>query len=160
MEMKSGAREHFTKGVELYVNRQYDDALDELKKALATEPGNTVINIYISKANAQLKKASGASNLTDEQAEKVKKLYLAGLKQYMSGDLKGAPAPWKEATAINPGDIKVLKQIEKAQAELTELQKSGIRYRQGFPVKQKNINKTGDIRWKNEKNIHNGYAGG
>ncbi len=59
--MKSGAREHFTKGVELYVNRQYDDALDELKKALATEPGNTVINIYISKANAQLKKASGAS---------------------------------------------------------------------------------------------------
>jgi tetratricopeptide (TPR) repeat protein len=127
LEMKSGARDLFTKGVESYVNKQYDDAMDFFNRALSIEPGNKIIRTYINKTSAQMRKAGGGRTLTDEQAQQVKKLYYAGLKMYTAGDLKGAVKSWKDAIEINPDDIKLLKSIDKAQAELTELQKRGIK---------------------------------
>ncbi len=127
LDMKDSAREVFTKGIESFVAKQYDDAIDFFERAQKMEPGNKVIKTYIDKAKAQMKRASGGRALTDEQADKVKKLYYAGLKMYTAGDLKGALRSWKEAIEINPDDIKVMKSIEKAQAEQAELQKRGIK---------------------------------
>ena len=127
LEMKSGARELFTRGVELYAKKLYGDAYDVFNKALSIEPDNKVIKSYMSKTSARLRKSGGGRTLTDEQAQQVKKLYFAGLKMYTAGDLKSALRAWKEAIAINPDDIKLQKSIEKAQAEQTELQKRGIK---------------------------------
>lgn len=127
MEMKSGARAMFAKGVEAYVNKDYDGAMDFFSKALAIEPDNTVIRTYITKTRGQMRRAGGGRLLTDDQAQQVKKLYYYGLKLYTAGDLKGAEKAWKEALEVNPDDIKVLKSIERAQDELSELQKRGIK---------------------------------
>jgi tetratricopeptide (TPR) repeat protein len=127
LEMKSGARELFAKGVELYANKQYDEASDVFNKALAIEPDNKVIKTYVSKTSARMRKSGGGRTMTDEQAQQVKKLYFAGLKMYTAGDLRSALRAWKEAIAINPDDIKLQKSIEKAQAEQAELQKRGIK---------------------------------
>ncbi len=127
IKLTGDLKEYFSKGVELYVNRKYEDALEVFNKALKIAPDNAMIKTYINKTKAQIAKVSGGKKITPEQAEKVKKLYYSGLKSYTDGDLERAIAVWKEAIAINPEDIKILKSIEKAQAELTELKKRGIK---------------------------------
>ena len=127
IKLTGDLKEYFSKGVELYVNRKYDDAYEIFSKALKLAPDNAMIKTYLNKTKAQLAKVSGSKKLTAEQTDKVKKLYYAGLKSYTDGDLDKAISIWKEALAINPEDIKILKSIEKAQAELTELKKRGIK---------------------------------
>lgn len=127
IKLTGDLKEYFSKGVELYVNRKYEDALEIFKKALKLAPDNAMINSYLNKTKAQIAKVSGGGKLTSQQSEKVKKLYYSGLKSYTDGDLEKAISIWKEAIAINPEDIKILKSIEKAQAELTELHKRGIK---------------------------------
>jgi tetratricopeptide (TPR) repeat protein len=127
MKMSGQAKQCFSQGVEYYVNRRYDDAVDIFTKALAADPGNDMIKQYMTKAKAQLSRASGGKKLSAGQAEEVKKLYFAGLKNYTAGDLKAALSSWKRALEINPEDIKILKSIEKAQAEQAELIKRGIK---------------------------------
>lgn len=127
IKLTGDVKEYFSKGVELYINRKYDDAMEIFTKALKIAPDNAMIKTYLNKTKAQIAKVSGGKKLTTEQAEKVKKLYYSGLKSYTDGDLDRAISIWKEAIAINPEDIKILKSIEKAQAELHELQKRGIK---------------------------------
>jgi tetratricopeptide (TPR) repeat protein len=127
MKMKSDAKEFFSKGVEFYVNKRYDDAIEMFNKAAAVEPGNAMIRAYLGKARAQASTASGGRPLTPAQADRVRKLYYTGLKSYTDGDLNAALASWKAALEINPEDIKIMKSIEKAQAEQAELAKRGIK---------------------------------
>jgi cytochrome c-type biogenesis protein CcmH/NrfG len=86
-----------------------------------------MIKAYLNKAKAQVATASGGKPLTPGQADRVRKLYYSGLKSYTAGELDAALASWKDALAINPEDIKILKSIEKAQAEQAELAKRGIK---------------------------------
>ncbi len=127
MKMKSDAKTFFSKGVEYYVNKRYDDAIEMFGKAINVEPGNTMIKAYLNKARAQASVVSGGKKLSPEQSDKVKKLYYSGLKSYTAGDLNAAVDSWKAALEINPEDIKILKSIEKAQAEQAELAKRGIK---------------------------------
>lgn len=127
IKLTGDLKEYFSKGIELYINRKYEDALEVFTKALKIAPDNAIIKTYLNKTKAQMAKISGGKKLTAEQAEKVKKLYYSGLKSYTDGDLERAISIWKEAIEINPEDIKILKSIEKAQAELTELRKRGIK---------------------------------
>jgi len=127
IKLTGDLKEYFSKGVELYVNRKYDDAMEIFTKALKIAPDNETIKTYLNKTKAQMAKVSGGKKLTSDQTEKVKKLYYSGLKSYTDGDLEKAISTWKEAITINPEDIKILKSIEKAQAELTELKKRGIK---------------------------------
>jgi len=125
-KMKGDAKEFFTKGVEYYVNKRYDDAVVMFTKANHIEPSNTIIKTYLAKAHAQVTGGSGSVKLTADQAEKVKKLYYDGIKCYTDGDMDKALELWKEALKINPDDIKILKSIEKAQTTLDELKKRGV----------------------------------
>ncbi len=127
MKMKGSAREYFSKGVELFVNNQYDEALSAFNKALQIEPNNSMIKKYITKARAKLRESAGGKALSAMQLAEIKTLYYAGLKKYTAGDLKGAISDWKKVLQINPSDIKTLKSIEKAQAEIAELEKRGIK---------------------------------
>ena len=127
MKLKSGAKKHFSDGVELYVNRQYKKALAEFKKALAADPGSRMVKSYISKARLNIKKSGRGGGLTAGQKEKVKELYYSGLKKYTKGSLEEAIAIWKKALKISPDNIKTLKSIERAQAELAELKKRGMK---------------------------------
>jgi len=127
MKMKGSAREYFSKGVELFVNNQYDEALSAFNKALQIEPNNSMIKKYITKARAKLRESAGGKVLSAMQLAEIKTLYYAGLKKYTAGDLKGAISDWKKVLQINPSDIKTLKSIEKAQAEIAELEKRGIK---------------------------------
>ncbi len=135
MSMKSAAKAHFIRGVELYVDKQYDKAKESLSMALSIEPSNKVIRTYLEKATVQMKLAAGGPGLAGGQSEKVKKLYYTGLKLYTAGDLKNAIVYWKQAIEMDPDDIRVMKSIEKAQVELTELQKIGVNEDQGAGVK-------------------------
>lgn len=127
MKMKGNAREYFTKGVEFFVNNNYDEALSMFNKALQIEPDNSMIKTYIGKVKGKLKATMGGKSLTAAQIAEIKSLYYTGLKKYTAGDLKGAISDWKKVLQINPNDIKTLKSIEKAQAELAELEKRGIK---------------------------------
>ncbi len=127
MKMKGDAREYFSKGVELFVNNKYDEALTMFNKALQIEPQNSMIKKYIGKVKDKLRTSSGGKTLSASQIAETKSLYYAGLKKYTAGDLKGAISYWKKVLQINPDDIKTLKSIEKAQAEIAELEKRGIK---------------------------------
>lgn len=127
LKMSGQVKQAFSQGVEYYVNRRYENAAEMFVKALASDPNNEMIRQYLGKAKAQASKVSGGKKLSQEQAAEVKKLYFMGLKSYTAGDLKAALASWKQALEINPEDIKILKSIEKAQAEQAELTKRGIK---------------------------------
>ncbi|HDQ26224.1 MAG TPA: PorV/PorQ family protein [bacterium] len=127
LKMKSGARDIFNSGVEHYANRRYDRAVEDFTRALKIEPKNETIRTYLARARTQLSRASGGASLAPAQAEKVNSLYYSGLRSYTAGALEEAVKQWKEALAINPSDIRVLKAIEKAQAELAELKRRGIK---------------------------------
>lgn len=127
MKMKGNAREYFTKGIEFFVNNQYDEALTMFNKALQIEPNNSMIKTYLVKVKEKQKIKSGGKALSSDKISEIKSLYYSGLKKYTAGDLKGAIFDWKKVLQINPDDIKTLKSIEKAQAELAELEKRGIK---------------------------------
>jgi len=128
LTVKTSAKKYFEQGLQDFVKKRYDDALDAFRLAKKEDPQSAVIASYISKAEARLKtKSSGRTAVTAEQRAQSRKLYQSGLKKYTEGALEEAVGLWKEALRINPDDVKIQKSIEKAQAEISELKKRGIK---------------------------------
>jgi cytochrome c-type biogenesis protein CcmH/NrfG len=61
-----------------------------------------------------------------EQKELADRMYYIAVNSYTSGDLKGAIEMWKKVLAIDPEDVKTLRDLRKAQTELEELSRRGI----------------------------------
>ncbi|MCX8093435.1 MAG: PorV/PorQ family protein, partial [Candidatus Goldbacteria bacterium] len=64
IKLTGDLKEYFSKGVELYVNRKYEDALEIFTKAAKLAPDNTMIKTYLNKTKAQITKVSGGKKLT------------------------------------------------------------------------------------------------
>jgi len=115
------------KGLEHYMNRQFSRAAAEWEKALETDPANSSLKLYLSKARMEMKKQrSGiAGNLA--KSKEAEKLYYEGINAYTAGELEKALSLWNRVSEIVPEDIRTLRSIEKVKAEIEELRRRGIK---------------------------------
>jgi tetratricopeptide (TPR) repeat protein len=127
LKVKMGARQYFALGLEQFINRHYSEAAALFEKANRADSESATIKAYLDKSKKRLREEGASGGLSADRQDSVRKLYQAGLKKYTEGSLELAVADWVEALKIDPDDIKVLKSIEKAQAELAELNKRGIK---------------------------------
>ncbi len=113
-------------GIEFYEQMQYDEALKQWELALKGRPGNKAIQSLILKARKAMATVPKSSQVPKEQKELADRMYYIAVNSYTSGDLKGAIEMWKKVLAIDPEDVKTLRDLRKAQAELEELSRRGI----------------------------------
>jgi len=117
---------YISAGIELYEKKQYDEAIKQWELALKSRPGNKALASLIAKAKKDRDSGGGTVRLTREQKETADKMYYAAVNKYTEGDLKGAVEIWKKVLAINPDDVKSIRDLRKTQAELEELKRRGI----------------------------------
>jgi tetratricopeptide (TPR) repeat protein len=113
--------------VDFYIKKQYEKALEEWEKALKIDPSSAILKMYMEKAKRFIKTEDKTRIITGTQEDEIEKLYYNGVNAYTSGDLKTAIELWKKILEIEPENVKTLRNIEKAQAELDELEKRGIK---------------------------------
>jgi tetratricopeptide (TPR) repeat protein len=117
---------YVTAGIEFYEKMQYDEAIKEWEQALKSRPGNKAIKSLISTAMKDMGSGPKRPQISREQKEMADRMYYIAVNSYTSGDLKGAIEMWKKVLAINPEDVKTLRDLRKAQAEIEELSRRGI----------------------------------
>ncbi len=125
--MPQGSSALFAKGVEYYVNKQYNEAIAEWQRALVSDPNNAAIKSYVARARKEMGQAAAAGKISRQDEDKIRELYNEGLKKYTEGQLEQAVDTWKKILVISPQDIRTIKSIEKARAEIDELKKRGIK---------------------------------
>jgi tetratricopeptide (TPR) repeat protein len=118
--------EHITAGIEFYEKMQYDEAIKQWEMALIKRPGNKAIKSLIQKARYAMQSGAGRPKVPKEQKETADRMYYMAVNSYTAGDLKGAVETWKKALEFNPDDVKIQRDLRKAQAELEELFRRGI----------------------------------
>ena len=128
-KVKTGEKNssYIYEGIGYYINRQYDQAIEQWTYALAGDSKNTALKALIDKAKQAGRLTPAKFKATKEELEEMQKLYYYGVNLYTSGELDKAVIVWKRVLAINPDDVKTLRNLEKAQAELDELAKRGIK---------------------------------
>lgn len=117
----------FASGVEFYINKHYNEAIKEWEKALINDPENATIKLYISKAKTAMQAKHDGKALTAEQEKQIDELYMSAVEAYTSGDLKKAVSMLEQVLKIDPENVKALRDMEKAKAEMLELEKRGIK---------------------------------
>jgi tetratricopeptide (TPR) repeat protein len=113
-------------GIEFYEKMQYDEAIKQWELALKGRPGNKAIKSLILTASKAMESAHKRHQVPKEQKDIADRMYYIAVNSYTSGDLKGAIEMWKKVLAIDPEDVKTLRDLRKAQAELEELSRRGI----------------------------------
>jgi tetratricopeptide (TPR) repeat protein len=86
-------------------------------EALAMDPGNTRAR--------KLLEQSGQAPAAPVNADAVRKLYYAGVEQYLAGDLAGAVETWKKVLAQDANHLDANRSLARAQLELAALKKRG-----------------------------------
>ncbi len=127
IDLKNESNPYFAAGVDFYIKKQYDKALNEWEKAAKIDPRSAILRIYIKKAKQLIQTQNRTGQITEAQKIEIDKLYYIGVNAYTAGDLNTAIDLWKKVLQINPDDVKTLRNLEKAQAELDELEKRGIK---------------------------------
>ena len=117
---------YVTAGIEFYEKMQYDEAIKQWEQALKSRPGNKAIKSLILTAMKDMDSGPKRPQLSGEQKEMADRMYYIAVNSYTSGDLKGAIEIWKKVLAIDPEDVKTLRDLKKAQAEIEELSRRGI----------------------------------
>lgn len=127
IDLKSESSPYFASGVDFYIKKQYEKALNEWEKAVKIDPNSTILKMYIEKAKRLIKTEDKTIKITGAQEDEIEKLYYNGVNAYTAGDLKTAIDLWNKILEIDPENVKTLRNLEKAQAELEELEKRGIK---------------------------------
>jgi tetratricopeptide (TPR) repeat protein len=125
VEFRDIKNEKFISGINYYIRKRFDKAVTEWEKALQQEPDNKIIRYYINKIKPQTKQKREI--IDEEQKKKIESLYYEGVNEYTSGNLKKAVFIWQKILLIDPENIKTLRNLEKVNAEIEELEKRGIK---------------------------------
>ena len=116
----------FTEGMDYFVNKDYNRAIQMWTKALTARPELKFLKDYIKKAGEIMARSGTGRELTARELDRVRELNYSGVNKYIKGDLEDAVSEWEKALDIDPGNIDVIKSMERAKEEIKELKKRGI----------------------------------
>ncbi|MCU0606935.1 MAG: PorV/PorQ family protein [Candidatus Edwardsbacteria bacterium] len=103
------AARHAKLGIDLFQQGRYEQAVVELKLALALDPGNKPAAEHLAKAASQ--RAIG-------RRDDLNDLYLKGINAYTQEEYQQAIAYWQRVVEIDPGHTNARRNIERARQKL------------------------------------------
>jgi tetratricopeptide (TPR) repeat protein len=125
------AQLYFEKGLEHYLSGRYSQALEQWKALVANNPLQRQVFDYVSRAQGRLETDKNEAVQKQKVAVKEDRLKLLRQKafeNYRKGDLKSAIATWKDVLATDPQNVEAKTELEKAQKELQDSMKRGVRW--------------------------------
>ena len=124
-------RRAFERGVNYYAAGEYDKAVLEWNKVVEATPLHQQLFRYLLSAEAQLrirlereKRRTGSLTVSERIAE----LYKQAVALYIKGELSAAIEIWQNIIDLDPDNVDAIANLEKAQRELIESKKKGIRW--------------------------------
>ena len=108
------------RGVELANAGRAAEAKEKFTEVLKLSPGNAEATEYLSKLTGQ---ATHAAVNKDE----IKKLYYDGVSLYLDGQNRRAVEVWQKILVLDPDNQEAKSSIAKAEMELKEMEKRGIK---------------------------------
>jgi tetratricopeptide (TPR) repeat protein len=117
----------FGAGMDNFMNKDYDGAIKNWTAAIDAKPELKFLKEYIQKARESKARSGAGRELTKAEFDRVTELNYAGVNLYIKGNLEGAIAQWQKALEIDPANIDVVKNYDRANNELNELKKRGIK---------------------------------
>ena len=109
-----------SRGIELANAGRLPEAKEKFNMILKLDPDNAEAREHLSKLN-------GSTVQVAVSKEKIKKLYYDGVSLYLDGKNKGAIEVWQKILLLDPENEEAKSSIVKAQMELKEMEKRGIR---------------------------------
>jgi|GEM_PF-2556669 len=125
------AQAYFEKGLEHYLAGRYRQSMEQWKKLVASNPLQRQVFEYVSRAQVRLESDKTEALQKQQAAVKVDRLRLLRQKayeQYRKGDLKGAIDSWQDVLKTDPNNAEAKSELEKAQKQLQDSMKRGVRW--------------------------------
>lgn len=119
---KSKVEKHYTKGLQYFANKKYNEAIAEWKKCLKLNPKHKDAKDYISRAKKAMKPKRAAEDIkvsvSEADKKKAEEHYNKALILYSNGKLKESINELKTALKYNPNHKGAKEALNRIQAEL------------------------------------------
>jgi len=126
-DIKDEKNPYVLSGLNFYIRKNYEKAIKDWEQALKLEPDNTTIKLYLEKAREKILIDDKKTKVRQIKKEELDKLYYDAINLYTEGRIEEAIMLWKKVLLFDPEDIRSLRNLEKAQLELDELKKRGVK---------------------------------
>jgi tetratricopeptide (TPR) repeat protein len=119
-QLRDNLKALLARGVELANAGRVAEAKEKFSDVLKLSPGNAEATEYLSKLTGQT--AHAAVN-----KDEIKKLYYDGVSLYLDGQNRRAIEVWQKILVLDPDNQEAKTSITKAEMELKEMEKRGIK---------------------------------
>jgi tetratricopeptide (TPR) repeat protein len=119
-QLRDNLKALMARGVELANNGRVAEAKEKFGEVLKLNPGNNEANEYLAKL-------TGKSTQVSVNKDEIKKLYYDGVQLYLDGQNHRAIEVWQKILVLDPDNQEAETSIAKAEMELKEMEKRGIK---------------------------------
>ncbi len=119
-QLRDNVKALLARGVELANAGRVVEAKDKFNEVLKADPGNSDAQEYLAKLTGKAARAS-------VNKEEIKKLYYDGVSLYLDGQNRRAIEVWQKILLLDPENQEAKSSIAKAEMELKEMEKRGIK---------------------------------
>lgn len=120
-QLRDNVKAAITRGIELANAGRVVEAKEKFTEVLKLDPGNADAGEYLSKLTGSAGKRTAVSK------EEIKKLYYDGVSLYLDGQNRRAIQVWQKILLLDPENQEAKSSIAKAEMELKEMEKRGIK---------------------------------
>ncbi len=119
-QLRDNLKALMARGIELANAGRVAEAKEKFNEVLKLSPGNAEATEYLSKLTGQTTHAA-------VNKDEIKKLYYDGVSLYLDGQNRRAIEVWQKILVLDPENQEAKSSIAKAEMELKEMEKRGIK---------------------------------
>jgi tetratricopeptide (TPR) repeat protein len=120
-QLRDNTKAAISRGIELANSGRVVEAKEKFNEVLKLDPGNSDAGEYLAKLTGSKGSRPAASK------EEIKKLYYDGVSLYLDGQNRRAIQVWQKILLLDPENQEAKSSIAKAEMELKEMEKRGIK---------------------------------
>ncbi|MBN1596301.1 tetratricopeptide repeat protein [candidate division FCPU426 bacterium] len=119
-QLRENVKALMARGIELANAGRIPEAKEKFNEILILDPENAEANEYLTKFTGKVAQVTVSK-------EEIKKLYYDGVSLYLDGQNRRAIEVWKKILILDPENQEAKSSITKAEMELKEMEKRGIK---------------------------------
>ncbi|RKZ06858.1 hypothetical protein DRQ05_04075 [bacterium] len=109
----------FEEAAKAFGEGRYNRSIDLLRELLLLDPQHVEARKLMARAKRKI------TPLTDEEKQRIKQLYIAGMKSFTQDRYEEAIAQWRKILLIDPDNESVIENIKEARDRLSRMQSQG-----------------------------------